>query len=156
MKTLSTRRLVFRSLRHYWRTHIGVSCGVLLASAILTGALLVGDSVDFSLRQTALARLGGVEHAADLRNRFVSQQLADAMRSRGAVEVRPALHLRGMALVQQLPDGATTQINQVQVIGVTPRFWDFSPDIDLDLSDYEVAVNEKLGKALGVVSGDEM
>ena len=156
MKTLSTRHLVSRSLRHYWRTHIGVSCGVLLASAILTGALLVGDSVDFSLRQTALARLGGVEHAADLRNRFVSQELADAIQSRSGTEVLPALHLRGMALVQQLTDGATTQINQVQVIGVTSRFWNFSPDINLDLSDYEVAVNEKLAEALGVVPADEI
>ena len=60
------------SLRHYWRTHTGVSCGVLLASAILTGALLVGDSVDYSLRETALARLGGIEHAIDLPNRFVA------------------------------------------------------------------------------------
>jgi ABC-type antimicrobial peptide transport system permease subunit len=133
-----------------------VSCGVLLASAILTGALLVGDSVDYSLRETALARLGGIEHAIDLPNRFVAQELADAMQSRVPAEVNPMLHLRGMAMVQRLSDGATTQINQVDVLGVNSTFWHFSPDITLDLAEYEVAVNEKLAAALGVAPGDEI
>ena len=156
MKTLSTGRLVLSSLRHYWRAHTGVSCGVLLASAVLTGALLVGDSVDYSLRETALARLGGIEHAMDLPNRFVAQELADAIETGVPAEVNPMLHLRGMAMVQRFSDGATTQINQVDVLGVDSAFWNFSPDITLDLADYEVAVNEKLAAALGVAPGDEI
>ena len=32
--------LLIRSLRFYWRSHIGVVAGVALASAVLTGALL--------------------------------------------------------------------------------------------------------------------
>ncbi|MCK5557439.1 MAG: ABC transporter permease, partial [Candidatus Hydrogenedentes bacterium] len=144
------------SLRYYWRTHTGVSCGVLLASAILTGALLVGDSVDYSLRETALARLGGIQHAIDLQNRFVAQELADAIQNHVSAEVCPLLHLRGMAMVQRFLDGAKTQINQVQVLGVNSRFWNFDPDITLELSEYEVAVNEKLAAALGVAPGDEI
>ena len=46
-------QLIFRSLRFYWRTHLGVFLGALIASAILTGSLLVGDSVRFSLEQIA-------------------------------------------------------------------------------------------------------
>jgi len=156
MKTLSTGRLVISSLRYYWRTHAGVSCGVMLASAILTGALLVGDSVDYSLRQTALARLGGIHHAINLQNRFVEQELADAIQNRAGAELCPVLHLRGMALVDRFPEGARTQVNQVQVLGVDSRFWRFSPDITLELGEYEVAVNEKLASALGVGPGDEI
>ena len=155
MKTVSRGRLIRSSLRHYWRIYTGVSCGVVLASAILTGALLVGDSVEYSLHQTALARLGDIGHAVDLQNRFVAQELADAIQSRVRAPVTPLLHLRGMAIAR-LPGGSTTQINQVQVLGVNSRFWDFSPDIALELADYEVAVNEKLAAALGLAPGDEM
>jgi ABC-type antimicrobial peptide transport system permease subunit len=128
----------------------------MLASAILTGALLVGDSVDYSLRQTALARLGDIQHAISLQNRFVDQELADAIQNRASAEVCPLLHLRGMAMVQRLPEGVKTQVNQVQVLGVDSRFWRFSPEITLELAEYEVAVNDKLASALGVGPGDEI
>ena len=49
---------ILRSLRFYWRTHLGVLAGVAVTAAILTGSLVVGDSVRFTLKQLALARLG--------------------------------------------------------------------------------------------------
>ena len=49
------------SARHYWRGHVGLLFGAFLASAILTGSLLVGDSVRASLRRVAAFRLGQVQ-----------------------------------------------------------------------------------------------
>lgn len=69
--------LILRSLRFYWRTHLGVLAGVAVTCAILTGALVVGDSVRFSLRQLALARLGRVTHAIATGDRFFREKLAD-------------------------------------------------------------------------------
>ena len=64
-----------RSLRHYWRGHVAVALGAAVAAAVLTGALLVGDSLRGSLRAAALERLGGVTHAVQSSS-FLREQLA--------------------------------------------------------------------------------
>jgi hypothetical protein len=50
--------LVRRSLTFHWRTNLAVVLGVAAATAVLAGALVVGDSVRQSLREMALGRLG--------------------------------------------------------------------------------------------------
>ena len=60
---MTTRTLIRRSLRHHWRGHLGVLLGAAVGSAALIGALVVGDSVRGSLRETALQRLGWVDAA---------------------------------------------------------------------------------------------
>jgi putative ABC transport system permease protein len=62
--------LILRSLWHHARSHLGTFLGVAVGSAILTGALLVGDSVRGSLRDLALARLGKTEVALAGGDRF--------------------------------------------------------------------------------------
>jgi hypothetical protein len=49
------------SLRYYAGTNTLVVLGVAVAVAVLSGALLVGESVRESLRQLALGRLGRVD-----------------------------------------------------------------------------------------------
>ena len=45
-----------RSLGYYWRTHAAVVLGVATAVAVLSGSLLVGESVKASLARLAVAR----------------------------------------------------------------------------------------------------
>jgi len=40
---MTSRGLVLRGLRHYWRTNLAVIAGVAIAVAVLAGALLVGE-----------------------------------------------------------------------------------------------------------------
>ena len=40
--------MMFRSLFHFWRMNLAVLLAVSVATAVLTGALLVGDSVSGS------------------------------------------------------------------------------------------------------------
>ena len=47
---------VFQSARHYWRGHLGLLFGTFLAATILTGSMLVGDSVRASLERVAALR----------------------------------------------------------------------------------------------------
>src|SRR5215212_8034624 len=54
-------RFILASLRHYRRIHLTVALGVAVATAVLTGALLVGDSVRGSLRDLTLQRLGRID-----------------------------------------------------------------------------------------------
>jgi putative ABC transport system permease protein len=50
--------LALRGARHYWRTNLAVVAGIACAVAVLSGALVVGQSVRASLRELAIGRLG--------------------------------------------------------------------------------------------------
>ena len=69
--------LVLRSLRYYWRTHSGIVAGVAVATAVLTGALLLGDSVRFSLRRLGRLRLGDAGLAMATGEGLFRARLAD-------------------------------------------------------------------------------
>ncbi len=137
--------LIRRSLRFYWRTHLGVLAGVAVTGAILTGALTVGDSIRFTLKQLALARLGRVEQALTLPEHFCRSQLADDLAAEIHSPVAPVLLLRGSAA---LPDGRA-RANDVQVLGVDDRFWQLG-----GTSNHGVTVNARLAEQLGVHVGD--
>jgi ABC-type antimicrobial peptide transport system permease subunit len=138
-------RLLLSGIKFYWKSHIGILLGAALASAVLTGSLLVGDSVDGSLRKFALQRLGSIEYAMATPNRFFAADLAERIPDDAAA----LLQLRGMAL------GEEQQINQVQVLGCTSNFWSFA-GLDFRLAGNEVALNRKLAAALGVDAGDDV
>ena len=59
---LTRTSLALRSLRHYWRTNLAVIIGVAIAVSVLSGALVVGESVTASLRALAVSRLGKTDH----------------------------------------------------------------------------------------------
>jgi len=71
---LTLLQLALRGLTYHWRVNAAVALGVAAATAVLTGALLVGDSVRGSLRDMTLDRLGRVDHLL-LVDRFFRQQL---------------------------------------------------------------------------------
>ena len=137
--------LIRRSLRFYWRTHLGVLAGVMVTGAILTGSLAVGDSVRFTLEQLAHARLGHVTQALTLPEHFLRAGLADDMEAIIKSPVAPVLMLRGSAA---LPDGRA-RANDVQVLGVDERFWQLGGARNQD-----VAVSARLAEQLGVRAGD--
>ncbi|HEY7698071.1 MAG TPA: hypothetical protein VIE88_06615, partial [Vicinamibacteria bacterium] len=59
---LTFASLVRNNLRYYFRTHLAVVAGVAVAVGVLTGALVVGDSVRGSLRDLFVRRLGKTDH----------------------------------------------------------------------------------------------
>ena len=89
--------LVSRSLRFYWRSHLGMLLGAILATAILVGALAVGDSVRYSLRELALSRLQGIHLALHAPDRFFRTQLVDDLKADLDAPVAPVILLRGTA-----------------------------------------------------------
>src|SRR5262249_41382404 len=60
---MSSLQLVLRSAVYHWRTNLAVTLGVAAAVSVLSGALLVGDSVRASLRDLAVGRLGRTDEA---------------------------------------------------------------------------------------------
>ena len=163
---MSMFRLIARSLTHYRQLHAGLLAGVVLACGILTGALLMGDSVDYSLREIASLRLGRVAYAMNWANRFFAQDLAERLGKQEA-RIRPvaAVLLRGMASVPSGRDKARNQLNRVQVLGVGPDFWQLAggtprnaedASFSITLSRQEAAISERTALDLGVEAGDDV
>ena len=144
--------LIIRSLRFYWRTHLGVLLGVIVTCAILTGALAVGDSVRHSLERLALARLGSTALALTSPDKFFRAQLADELAGDLKTNVAPVILLRGAV---SLPDGRA-RANDAQVVGVEEHFWRMGATSNrLDHADNdEVVINAHLAEQLGVQVGD--
>jgi ABC-type lipoprotein release transport system permease subunit len=142
--------LIVRSLRFNWRLHASVAAGVAIATAALTGALLVGDSVDGSLRRFALQRLGRAECALHLRNRYVSSRLAEELARRTGYPMAAVLQLPGIAMATR----SGRQANQVQILGMDKgleAFGALAPP-----NDGEADVNLALARRLGLQPDDEL
>lgn len=112
--------LIVRSLRHYWRTHLGVLLGTALGAVVLTGSLLVGDSVKATLVRQAKLRVGQVDSVMLGGDHFFRDALAGELGPRTA----PVLLLRGSV---SRVEGAA-RINQAQILGVDERFWQLGPE----------------------------
>ncbi|MCX6967130.1 MAG: FtsX-like permease family protein [Verrucomicrobia bacterium] len=149
---MTLARYILRSLVFYRRTHLGVFLGALLAAAILTGSLSVGDSVRYSLRQIALARLGATRVALGPGEHFFREQLAAKIAAQTHAATAPLLLLRGTVA---LPD-ASARAENVQIVGVDERFWNMGGSADLLFGAGEdgFAANDRLAERLRLAPGD--
>jgi ABC-type lipoprotein release transport system permease subunit len=109
-------RLLWRNLAYHWRGNLAVLLGVVVGAAVLTGALLVGDSLRGSLRALTLERLGGVEYAL-LPGRFFREELAGEL---GAEGIWPVLMVQGSVTAG---DAGSVPVPRVVLYGVEERFW---------------------------------
>src|SRR5437763_16617310 len=98
-------RLLLRNLFYHWRGNSAMLLGVAVGTAVLTGALLVGDSLRGSLRDLTEKQLDWVGSAL-VAGRFVRQELAGEIAAQDtAGRVEPALILQGAASTVP-PDGS--------------------------------------------------
>ena len=150
---MTITRLIFRSLIFYWRTHLGVVIGVAIGAAVLIGALAVGDSVRYSLRRIALARLGKVYYAMFSGERLCTVPLAERIASALGCDTAPALQLQGSASVQ-----GSGQVAAVTLLGVDERFWHLAPSTPPrpDVAGGAVLINRWLAEKLGVEAGTKL
>jgi putative ABC transport system permease protein len=150
----SFRRLILRGLRYYGRRHMTVMAGVALASAVLTGALLVGDSAFGTLQNLALLRLGKTHFAAETGSRTFAADLANRLSAHLNAPASPMLALQGVALA----DGKAgrRQLNRCHVFGITDSFRTFGEQSLPTLGAWDAAVNRQLARALGIETGDTL
>lgn len=78
--------MILRSLKYFWRIHLAVIAGAAVTTAVLTGALLVGDSVRGSLRSLVLERLGKIDYAL-VSEKFFREDLAHDLNGAPAITV---------------------------------------------------------------------
>jgi ABC-type antimicrobial peptide transport system permease subunit len=141
---MRTSILLARNLTWFWRTNLAVLLGVTTATAVLAGALLVGDSVRASLRDLLLGRLGNTEYVVGGAG-FFRERLADDLGP-----ACPVIALDGVAADE--PSGRRAA--GVQVYGVDERFWKFQEEAGEPPRGRDVLLSAALAQELGSNTGD--
>ncbi|MCH7688901.1 MAG: hypothetical protein IH899_19825, partial [Planctomycetes bacterium] len=168
MLSMNTSRLLVQSLLYYWRTNLAVLLGVIAGTAVIGGALVVGDSVRGSLRKMSLDRLGEIDHVLHS-GRFFRENLA--LELAGDPEFQKRFHSVAPALVMQgglerssksEADGEnsedkTLRVGKVNVYGVDERLWQMTDHGTLEVpQENEVILSFRVGKQLEVNTGEQI
>ncbi|MFQ5628453.1 MAG: FtsX-like permease family protein [bacterium] len=161
-------KILTKSLTHHWRINLSVMLGAAVATAVLTGALLVGDSVRGSLRDLTLDRLGEIDHAL-VADRFFREDLArdlkDSPHFHDSYEkTAPAILITGTAV----HSGSKTRAANVNILGLDNRFTNLfgGNSKDHDLSNLlkkqqntpfaTIVINASLQRELNTEIGDQI
>ena len=118
---MSIFTLILRNLKYYRKAYLAILAGTVISTAVLTGALVVGDSVRYSLGQLTDIRLGKTRFAIQSGDRFFRQQLANDLSIQINTLIAPLLQLEGIAVNTD----KNVQLNRVEVLGVDTRFLKF-------------------------------
>ena len=154
-----------RSLTYYWRINLAVTLAAAVATAVLTGALLVGDSVKGSLRDLTLNRLGEIDHLM-VSQKFLREDLVKDIASNENFSVEfaaaaPAIFLNGTAVHAK----TKARASQINVLGLDQRLIEFYPksqDISAHLRKPDgqlfpsVVINASLQQEIGASPGDQI
>lgn len=140
-------RLLLRSLWRFRRTNFGVLLGVAVATTVITGALLVGDSMRYTLQRSADQRLGDTSHALIGGDRFFTDELAEPFG-------KDASGMVALTGVLSTPDGRA-RANDVAVYGIDAQFADLLGGPDRPKPG-EAILNAPLAKQMGATTGDTL
>lgn len=150
-KGLTHARLATRSVTHSWRSGALVSLGIAVATAVVTGSLIIGTSVTTSIRERALARIGRATWAVASSSRFRAGLASDIASASNGSFCAAVLAVRGSVR----SDNGEAVAPSVNVIGIDPRFGDLFPRGAVPpLPDGGAAVNTALARDLGIHIGD--
>ncbi|MBL8799838.1 MAG: ABC transporter permease [Planctomycetia bacterium] len=157
---MKTSHLLRSNVRFHWRANLAVCLGVAVGTVVLTGALLVGDSLRGSLRALSEQRLGWVDQALIV-GRFFRQELASELRQQqAAAGIAPVVMLQGAATAENANRAAARRAGRVTVLGVEDSFWLGGEAGEADpfwkSTAREVVLNQALADELHVQPGDSV
>ena len=143
--------LILRNLKYYRKAYLAILAGTAISTAVLTGALVVGDSVRYSLGQLTDTRLGKTRFAIQSGDRIFRQQLANDLSIQTQTLVAPLLQLEGIAVNTD----KNTQLNRVEVLGVDDRFIKLWNSIQKQPGGEDAIVSRNVSEKLNLKAGDE-
>lgn len=162
---MTRAQLILRSLLYYWRTNLAILLGLIVGTAVIAGALIIGDSVRGSLRQMSLTRVGGIDHALH-GERFFREEIAESLANDPEFSERFATAAPALVLTGSLEfsdrgesdeDDTTHRASGVSVFGLDERLWELLEHGDIAVpADDAVALSERLAEQLSVSPGDDV
>ena len=152
---MNLTRLIFQNIRYYAKSWLITLIGVVIGTAVLTGALITGDSVQNSLTALVRIRLGKTKYALAPADRFFRKDLAGDLASASGFSAVSLLRTKGIVSVP----GQALQLNRAEIIGVDKNFsklWIGEDDLTGFIlpSDDEVVISSNVASRLHVNPGD--
>lgn len=170
---MSAWRLILSSLRFHWRTSLAVAAGVACATAVLTGALLVGSSVRGSLKDLVTDRLGLIDHLL-VTDHFFRRELSDevaaspnfdeefagvvpAILSLGTVEKRQTNRPAAPSADKTINERASGLAGSVTIVGCDDDFLSLGHGGPTAApTGNDLVINRQLADEIGAGVGDEV
>jgi putative ABC transport system permease protein len=143
---------IIKSFWFFKKQHLAVFAGTVISTAVLTGALIVGDSIKYSLKQTVDARLGNIKFAMQTGDRFVRAELANDISTDLNIATSPLLMLESIAINTE----SNIRINKTQIYGINDSFWALSSKTIPKLNEDEVIISENIAQKLNLNINDEL
>ena len=153
-------QFILASLRYHRRIQLAVAAGVVIATAVITGALLVGDSVRGSLRDLALEGLGQIDTVLiaeqPFREALTDELLSDDEFKQHFDRAAPLLMVPG-TLTTAGSKKSARRATQLSILGHDERFWQLDEDPPaLKLANNECAITQTVADELDVSVGDNV
>lgn len=125
-------RYVTRSLFFFWRVNLAVGLGVIAATAVLTGALLIGDSMRGSLKKISMDGLGKIDEIL-ITDRFFREELADEISNDKEFKsefplTQPIVLFPNASATFKISEDEKNVANKVALIGCKNAFWKFASE----------------------------
>lgn len=155
---MSSFLIAIRSLLFHRRVNLAIALGVAAATAVLTGALIVGDSMRGSLRELTLDRLGKID-VMMFSEGFFREELASELQQTDAFQswfgrAVPAIFFQN-GTAERRQDDVANNLGQVNLLGITSEFWKLgAPSLSSlpPLADDEIIINSVVADDLGLTS----
>lgn len=154
---MTTSNLIKQNLKYFLRTNLAVVFGVAIAVSVLTGALLVGDSVRASLKNILLEKIGSTSFVVSSQNFFREDLTTDIQKDERFRQnfnlIAPMIVIEGAIINEE----SGLRSAGVQIYGVDERFWDFHNRGNVQTpKDNEVLLSEPLAEELKVRANEEL
>ena len=156
---MSNFLIALKSLLFHRHINLSIALGVAAATAVLTGALIVGDSMRGSLRDLTLDRLGAIDSMI-FSDGFFREQLAEEIQQTAAFksafdQASPVIFFPNGTAERSASDNVKKNLGEVNVLGIHNEFWQFSSfesGTVPTLAAGEVIINQVVADDLGVTA----
>ena len=160
--------LVLRTILHYYRLLLPVALGVAVSSAVIVGALLVGDSMRGSLKDIAMDRIGSIDSVVLAPRWFDAKRLEQAATALSSNDGQPT-EIHGLLLlpsvVAEIQDRSgesegkitTRRSTELTLLGTDEAFWNLGSIRPARLpKGNELVLNASLAEKLDAHVGDRV
>jgi ABC-type antimicrobial peptide transport system permease subunit len=145
-------KFIIRSLIFFKKQHFWVFLAALVSTAVLTGALVIGDSVKYSLINLVDQRLGKVEYTLMAGDRFVRSNLADEIGAEIGAQAASILMMQGIVVNTE----SQSRISSAQILGVDEAFWKLADGIPPEWTSFGIVISQNVADQLLAKPGDEL
>lgn len=144
--------IIRRSLAYNRKGTLFLIIVVALLTAVITGSLMTGSSVRYSLRRTSLEKLGKTGIVISSTTRYFNPSVVSRFRIDTNEQCTGILEINGYC--NKLSTGETAL--GVKIYAVGDDFFTFQGTEGVVTGNGEAVINEKLAAYLGLAAGDEI